>query len=240
MERDLLCFDLETTGTNIAKDRIVQIAITDGVNVQKFLCNPGIPIPEEASAVHGIYDKDVAGAAMFKDIAPLVHEILSDADLIGFNQSNYDIPLLWEEFFRAGIDWDLSNTKILDAGTLFKKREERTLSAAYKFYLGKEMVDAHDAASDALATIEIWNEQLRRYGLDKASRETLAKESSYDESRIDLAGKIVKGKDGRPTYNLGKAKGVAVVDDPGFGNWTLRNDFTENTKRHLRSILGQS
>lgn len=239
MERDLLCFDIESTGTSPATDRIISLAITDGVNVHKFLCNPGVPIPKESSDVHGITDEDVKDKPLFPEVAPLIHEMLKDADLVGFNLSNFDVPMLWEEFYRAGIEWDLSNTKVLDAGTLFKRREERTLSAAVKFYLGREMVDAHDAASDAIATMEIWNEQVRRYGLSSASREVLAKESSYDETRVDLAGKIVVGKDGRPSYNFGKCKGVAVVDDPGFGNWMLRNDFTENTKRHVRALLNQ-
>lgn len=237
--KPLLSFDIESTGTNVATDRIIQLAITDGEASYEWVCNPGVPIPASSSAIHGFTDADVAGMPPFSECATAIHAMVKDADLVGFNISNFDVPLLWEEFYRCGVEWDLSETKILDAGTLFKRREERTLEAAVKFYLDRELVDAHDALSDATATLDVWNAQLRRYGLKNASRDELERASNYEEKRVDLAGKIVIGKDGRAVYNFGKSKGVAVVDDTGFAYWMLHKDFSENTKSALRKIIYQ-
>lgn len=232
--------DIEATGVNPATDRIIQLAIVSETFEYSILVNPGIQIPAGASEIHGITDADVADKPPFLDHAGAVHKLLQGADLIGFNLSNFDVPLLWEELYRCGIEWDLSDTKIFDAGTLFKRREERTLAAAVKFYLGIDDADSlnlHDATVDAKATLRVLFAQCVRYGINPMDRDTLAKESAYDEVRVDLAGKIVVGKDGRPTFNFGKAKGVAVEDDTGYAMWMLRSDFTQNTKKHLEAIL---
>jgi len=245
-ERKLLCFDIESTGPNPATDRIIQLALMtddggefmpDGFIHENFLVHPGRPIPAEATAVHGITDERVADYPRFEAYANRIHSIVKDCDLLGFNLTNFDVPILWEELYRCGIEWDLSNTRILDAGTLFKRREERTLTAAMKFYCNRDLKEAHNAVIDVMATWEVWNAQVARYGLQAADRETLERESNYEEKRIDLAGKIIVGKDGRPTFAFGKAKGVAVEDDPGYAAWMLRSDFSANTKMHLESIL---
>lgn len=235
--RPAFSIDIEATGVNPATDRIIQLAIVSENVEYNILVNPGIPIPAGASEIHGITDADVADRPSFASEAGGVHSLLKGADLIGFNLSNFDVPLLWEELYRCGIEWDLSDTKIFDAGTLFKRREERTLAAAVRFYCDRELQDAHCAVADAKATLNVLFAQCVRYGINPMDRDTLAKESAYDEVRVDLAGKIVVGKDGRPTFNFGKAKGVAVEDDTGYAMWMLRNDFTQNTKKHLEAIL---
>jgi len=233
-----ICFDIESTGTDPAKDRIVQIAWASATVQGQLLVDPMIPIPAEATAVHGISNDDVVDRPTFADEAAYLMDIFSRYDcILGFNHTNFDVPLLWEEFHRCGIEWDLSGVKLLDAGTLFKRREERTLSAAVQFYCNKSHDAAHDAMADVLATWEVWDAQQVKYGLLGKSAEELAKESNYEEIRVDLAGKIVIGKDGRPTYNIGKARGTAVEDDPGFGRWMLDKDFSANTKMHLERIL---
>lgn len=237
MNKPLISIDLEATGANTAKDRIVQIGLDDGSAVSTFYCNPGFDMSDEVIAIHGITNERLKDEPPFAAIAQAIYNYVKDADLLGFNLTNFDVPMLWEEFYRCGIVWDLSNTKILDAGTLFKRREERTLSAAVQFYLNRSHNEAHCAAADAMATREVWNAQVARYGLTHVDRELLQKESNYEEIRVDLAGKLIFGKDGRPVYNFGNSRGVAVVDDPGFGFWMLNRDFSENTKIHLRKIL---
>jgi len=238
-DKQVICFDLEATGTDIARDRIVQFA---GMNLTtlyevNWLVNPTIPIPPGAFAIHNICDADVANMPPFIQRAHSIYEWIKDCDLLGFNLTNFDVPLLWEEFYRCGIVWDLSNTRIFDAGTLFKKREERTLSAALKFYCNRDLDDAHNALADVHATRSVWHAQMERYQLWDKSQDELEVESNYEDKRVDLAGKIIL-KDGVPVYNIGKSKGIAVVDDPGFGFWMLEKDFSENTKIALRKILG--
>lgn len=242
MNKPLICFDIEATGPDPASDRIIQIAgkcIETGFEIN-WMVNPGFPIPAESTAIHGICDADVAACPTFNHYAQSLHDWMKDADLVGFNLTNFDVPILWEEFYRCGIVWDLSNTRILDAGTLFKKREQRTLSAALQFYCGRDHNGAHDALGDVIATLDVWEAQLGRYGLADKDREELEIESNFEEKRVDLAGKIVIGKDGRPAYNIGRAKGTAVEDDRGFGYWMLDRDFSENTKIHLRRLLETS
>jgi DNA polymerase III subunit epsilon len=239
--RPLLCFDIEATGPNPATDKIVSIAFkTESDQERSFLVNPDRPIPKEATEVHGITDEMVAEKPRFGAFAHEIHSIVKDCDLLGFNLSNFDVPLLWEELYRCEIEWDLSETHILDAGTLMKRREERTLSAALQFYCGREHTEAHNAMGDVVATWDVWKAQVQRYKLHDLDRFNLERESNYEEQRVDLAGKIVVGKDFRPTYNFGKSKGVAVLDDIGYAMWMLRADFTQNTKMHLESILNQS
>lgn len=248
--KPLICFDIEATGVDPAKDRIVQIAFCEitlceldnsyiPFNKRKLLINPGVSIPAESTAIHGITNDDVYGSPTFSDCSLVLYERFKDCDLAGFNLTNFDVPLLWEEFYRCGIDWDLSNSRIIDVGTLFKRREERSLSAAVQFYCGRELEGAHDAMNDVLATCDVLTAQIERYKLSFSDLETLERESNYEEKRVDLAGKIIVGKDGRPTWNFGKPKGKAVVDELGFGYWLLDKDFSENTKRHVRRIIDE-
>lgn len=237
--RPLLSIDLEATGVRTGQDRIVQIGIASDSFEYCELVNPECPIPPGATECHKITDAMVAGAPTFSAIASDIHEIIRDCDLVGFNLLAFDVPMLWEELFRAGIEWDLTKTKIIDVGVLFKKREPRTLSEAVKRYCGGKVLDgAHDALVDARATLDVLAGMRTAYpDMVAATVEQLARESEYEQKRLDLDGKIIVGPDGRPTYNIGKAKGTAVVDDPGFGRWMLSKDFSENTKRVLRGIL---
>lgn len=238
MTRPLLSIDLEATGVRPSQDRIVQIGIASESFEYCELVNPGCPIPQDATECHKITDEMVRSAPTFAAIASDIHEIIRDCDLIGFNLLAFDVPMLWEELWQCGIDWDLSKTKIIDANVIFKKREPRTLAEAYRKYCNKSLDGAHDALVDAKAALEVWAGMMSHYpDLAKSTRDQHAAESEYETKRLDLDGKIIVGKDGRPTYNIGKAKGTAVVDDPGFGRWMLGKDFSENTKRVLRGIL---
>lgn len=244
--KPLVFFDIESTGVDVAKDRIVSICfhrfaefrdIPNARTTWASLFNPGIPIPPEATECHGITDEMVMFEPDFKDLAETVHAIVRGVDLAGYNLINFDIPLLWEELYRAGIEWDLAGVRVIDAGNIFKKKEERTLSAAVKFYCGHEHDSAHTADGDVAATVKVLGAQLARYpDLGAMDIDKLAEFSQFDK-RADLAGKIVLNEAGDPVYNIGKSKGVRVVDDPGFGIWMLGKDFSEQTKQLLRKLL---
>lgn len=239
--RPLCVFDIEGTGTDVAKDRIVTLAVmrieSSSVTAREWQINPRMQMSEDVIAVHGITNETAAQWKPFDSYATEIAEFVKGCDLAGFNLLNYDIPLLWEELNRCGIEWSLERVRIIDAGNIFKKKEERTLSAAVQFYLERNHEGAHEAQADVRATADVIDAQLSRYAdLGTMSLDELAAFSRFDE-RIDLAGKIVKGKDGRPTYNIGKVRGVAVEDDPGFADWMLGKDFSANTKAALRTIL---
>lgn len=237
MNRPLCTFDIEATGVDVAKDRIVSIAALIGGEEHEWLVNPGCLMTDEVIAIHGITNEMVADKPLFAAIAREVHEMIKGCDLCGFNLLNFDVPLLWEEFRRSGIEWNLDGVNIIDVGNIFKKKEERTLSAAVKFYLGREHDSAHDAAGDVRATYEVLGAQLNRYDdLEWMDHSELAAFSAFDK-RVDLAGKIILNDKGEPIYNIGQSKGKRVVDDPGFGRWMLTKDFSENTKQHLRRLL---
>jgi len=243
--RMLVSLDLETTGVNVATDRIVSLAM---VHYKRFgdatplksvskIYNPGIPIPDEAIAVHGISNTEANRAPLFCADATRIHSELSGCDLCGFNLLNFDVPLLWEEFYRCGIEWDLTGVRILDAGNIFKKKEERTLSAAVRFYLGENPDGAHTSSADALFAMRVLLAQLKMYpDLGQLDIDALAKASAFDD-RVDLAGKIVLGKDGTPCYGFGKHKGTPVLETPSFANWMMDRDFPAQTKLVLRRIL---
>lgn len=244
-DRPLACYDIEATGVDVAKDRIVTLGIQLEFTASRqresllFKCNPGIEMSDEVIAVHGITNEMAAAYPTFEQQAQDIFAAVNDCDLIGFNIFNYDLPMLWEEFNRCGIEWSLDGVRVIDAGNLFKKKEERSLSAAVQFYLDRNHDGAHSADADVAATLDVLNAQLARYpDLSAMSIDELAAFSRFDD-RIDLAGKIVKGKDGRPTYNIGKARGTAVEDDPGFGSWMLDRDFSANTKMVLRKIFAE-
>lgn len=241
----IIFFDLETTGVNIAKDRIVEISVLkiypNGKEEQKTQrVNPGIPIPKEASAVHGIYDEDVKDCPVFKDIAKELARFMEGCDLGGYNSNRFDIPLLAEEFLRSGVDFDMRKRKFVDVQTIFHKMEQRTLSAAYRFYCDKSLEDAHTAAADTTATYEVLKAQLERYG-DKLenSIEFLSKFSTQNNT-ADFAGFIVFNDKGEEVFNFGKNKGIPVErvlkEQPGYFAWMLNSDFPLYTKKVLTEI----
>lgn len=248
--RPIAYLDLETTGTNIATDAIVSVGIhTDSpIPNEEFgpttdfywLVKPWKPIPPEVEELIGVTNATVENLPSFPTVAVYVHDILSICDLYGFNLRAFDVPLLWEEFYRCGIEWDLSNTLIIDAGCIFKIREERTLSAAMQFYCGKSHDGAHNALDDCKATREVLEAQLKRYAdLGKMDRAALAKASEFDgPKRLSYDGKICIGPDGDAIYTFGqKTKGVKVKDDVGFARWILGKDFPEQTKMVIRKLL---
>lgn len=238
LTRPLVFFDLETTGTNITHDRIVEISIVkvmpDGTDTERTRrINPGMPIPAEATAVHHITDADVANEPSFKHIAKSLAEMFKDCDIAGFNSNRFDIPLLLEEFNRAGINLDLSRTRFIDVQTIFHKKEQRTLSAAYRFYCGKNLDDAHSASADTRATYEVLKAQLDRYDDLTNDVKSLSDYSSHGNN-VDFAGRLVYDDNHREVINFGKYKGQLAEDvlrkDSGYYGWIMQGDFPQNTK----------
>lgn len=245
LKNPLIFFDLETTGTNINTDRIVEIAYLkvypNGNEESKLLrINPEMPIPKESSAVHGIYDQDVANSPTFKEVAQNIANDFEGADIAGFNSNRFDVPLLVEEFLRAGIDLDLSKRKFIDVQVIYHKLEQRTLSAAYKFYCNKELVDAHSADADTRATYEILKAQLDTYPDDLRNDINFLSDFSTHNRNVDFAGRIIYNDKGVEVFNFGKYKGYPVIDvfqrDPGYYSWILSGDFSLNTKNVLTKI----
>ena len=241
----LICFfDLETTGIDITKDRIVEISILkvypNGNKESKtWLVNPTIPIPKAASDVHGITDERVAGEPTFKELAKQIHNMIKDSDLAGYNSDRFDIPLLAEEMLRAEVDFDLGNRVSVDVQTIFHKMEQRTLSAAYKFYCGKDLIDAHTASADTNATYEILKAQLDRYDSLENNIKKLS-EFTYRKQIADFAGFIGYNDKGEEIFTFGKHKGKRVEDifdeEPGYFGWLLGADFPLYTKKILTAI----
>ena len=244
LNRPICFFDLETTGIDLARDRIVEISILkvfpNGNKESKtWLVNPGISIPEHATAVHGITNEKVANEPTFKELAPQIFAMIKDSDLAGFNSDRFDIPLLAEEMLRAEIDFDMKNRVSVDVQTIFHKKEERTLSAAYKFYCGKTLDNAHSAAADTNATYEIFVSQLQRYDdLPKDIKE-LSVYTSRKKS-VDFAGFIALNEDGQEIFTFGKHKGALVDEvlerEPGYFGWIQNADFPLYTKKVLTAI----
>ena len=238
-------FDLETTGVNISKDRIVEISVLkvhpNGKEEQRTIrVNPEMPIPKEASEVHGIYDEDVKECPTFKEIAKELARFMEGCDLGGYNSNRFDVPLLAEEFLRVGVDFDMRKRKFVDVQTIFHKMEQRTLSAAYRFYCDKCLEDAHSAAADTTATYEVLKAQLERYG-DKLENniEFLSKFSTQNNT-VDFAGFIVYNEKGEEVFNFGKNKGVPVEkvlkEQPGYFSWIINSEFPLYTKKVLTEI----
>ena len=244
LNRPICFFDLETTGIDVSKDRIVEIAVVkiypNGNKESKtWLVNPTIPIPAETTAIHGISDEKVANEPTFKELAPLVYNMIKDSDLAGFNSDRFDIPLLAEEMLRAGVDFDMKNSVSVDVQTIFHKKEERTLSAAYKFYCGESLENAHSANADTEATYEILKAQLDRYPDLENDIKTLSEFTTRKKS-VDFAGFIAMNKEGKEIFAFGKHKGVLVDDvlenEPGYFNWLQNADFPLYTKKVLTAI----
>lgn len=244
MKNPLIFFDLETTGVDVSKDRIVEICyikvFPDGSEKEYTRrINPGIHIPEGASAVHGIYDDDVKDCPLFREVAREIAADFEGCDLAGFNSNRFDLPMLAEEFLRAQVDIDLTRHHAIDVQVLYHKREPRTLSAAHKFYCGCEFDNAHSALADTRATYEVLKAQLDHYDDMENDVAALAKESSFTRN-VDFAGRFVYDDAGREVFNFGKYKGEPVAAvlqrDPGYYGWMMNGDFPLNTKQALTRI----
>lgn len=257
LKRPLAFFDLETTGVNISADRIVEIsilkALPDGSEAVKTLkINPEMPIPLESSLIHGIYDKDVAEAPVFKDVATEIAEFIGDADLAGYNSNKFDIPVLMEEFLRAGVDFSLSDRYFVDVQNIFHQMEQRTLKAAYRFYCDKPLENAHSAEADVRATYEVLQSQLDRYQdkewEDKAGNKSVPVVNDVEAlhrftnlSRpVDFAGRMVFNEQGEEVFNFGKHKGRPVeavfAIEPSYYSWMMQGDFPLYTKQCLEKV----
>jgi DNA polymerase III subunit epsilon len=240
-----LCFiDLETTGTNIVSDRIVEISVlkispNNKEETKTLRINPTIPVPAESTKIHGITDDDVKDCPTFAEVAKSIYSFISGCDIAGYNSNRFDIPLLAEEFLRADVDFDVKNRNIIDVQVIFHKMEQRTLSAAYKFYCDKELVNAHTANGDVIATYEILKAQLDRYS-ELENNVKFLDEYSCQSKNVDFAGRIVYDDDGKEVFNFGKHKGKTVEDvlikEPSYYNWIQNNDFTLYTKKVLTAI----
>ena len=245
LKNPLIFFDLETTGTNVATDRIVELSyiklFPGSKEPQKktLRINPEMPIPAQATAVHHITDDDVKNEPTFKQIAKELANVFEGCDIAGFNSNRFDVPLLAEEFLRAGVKVDFSRRKFIDVQTIFHKMEQRTLSAAYKFYCHKDLEGAHSALADTEATYEVLKAQLAKYPSLKNDVEYLSAFSTQSKN-VDLAGRFVYNNAGVEVFNFGKYKGRPVEEvlstDPGYYGWMMNGDFALNTKQVLTQI----
>ncbi|MDZ4823156.1 MAG: exonuclease domain-containing protein [Flavobacteriales bacterium] len=265
LKKPLAFFDLETTGTDVGKDRIVEIAIVkvmpDGTHHNKpeqpgkenrFFINPGMAIPLESSLIHGIYDEDVKNAPSFKDVADKLFKFLFDCDLGGFNSNKFDIPLLAEEFLRAGIDFSLEGRNLVDVQVIFHMMEPRNLKAAYKFYCGEVLEDAHEALPDAMASLDVFKAMLGRYEnmehTDSNGVVTIPVQNdmqvihqlSERKKKADLAGHLGYNNKQEVIFNFGKYKAMPVNEvfkkDPGYFSWMMNAEFPLYTKKVLREL----
>ena len=239
LKNPLVFFDLETTGT------IVEICylkvFPNGNEVSKSMrINPEMHIPEASTAIHGIHDEDVADCPTFKQVAKEIAKDIEGADIAGFNSNRFDVPVLVEEFLRAGIDIDLTKRKFIDVQVIYHKLEQRTLSAAYKFYCGKNLEDAHTAEADTKATYEVLKAQLDRYPDVLQNDVNFLSEYSSFTRNADFAGRIIYDDKGVEVFNFGKYKGMSVAEvlkrDMGYYGWIMNGDFTLNTKNELTKI----
>ncbi len=244
LSKPICFFDLETTGTNVVNDRIVEIAVLkiypNGNKESKtWLVNPEMKIPAEASAIHGITDEKVASEPTFKELSHTIWNMIKDSDLAGFNSDRFDIPLLAEEMLRVGIEFDLKNRNTVDVQAIFHKMEQRTLSAAYRFYCDRELNDAHSAEADTQATYEVLLAQIEKY---PELENDVKKLSAFSHRRqaVDFAGFIILDDDGEEAFSFGKHKGKKVLDvlekEPGYFGWILNADFPRYTKKVLTQI----
>ncbi len=238
LERPIVFFDLETTGTNITRDRIVELSYIkvypDGREEEKSRrLNPEMHIPEESTAVHHITDADVADAPTFRQVAKSLMDIFEGCDIAGYNSNKFDVPVLMEEFARAGLNFDITGRRFVDVQNIFHKMEQRTLVAAYRFYCGGELENAHSAMADTRATYDVLKGQLDRYDTLQNDVAYLADFSKMGNN-LDLAARIVEDANGVPVFNFGKHKGKPVKEvlrrEPSFYDWMMQGDFPKNTK----------
>jgi DNA polymerase-3 subunit epsilon len=244
LKKPVVFFDLETTGVDVANDRIVEISLhkvmPDGKEETKTMrINPEMPIPPQSTEIHGISDDDVKNEPTFNIVAKDVVKFIEGCDLAGYNSNKFDIPLLAEEFLRVGVDVDLKKHRLIDVQVIFHKMEQRTLSAAYKFYCEKNLDNAHSAEADTIATYEILKAQIDRYTDLSNDMEELSKFSSHNKN-ADFAGRIVYNDKGEEVFNFGKYKGQTVESvlekDQGYFSWMLNSDFPLYTKKVLTAI----
>lgn len=257
LPNDIVFFDLEATGLNIIQDRIVQVGMVklfaDGREPEELemKINPTVPVSDEAAAIHGMTNEDLKDEPVFKDVAQQLFDFIGDADLGGYNSNRYDVPLLQEEFYRAGLYLDTGKRRLLDAQQIFYRMEPRTLSAALKFYAGKEMANAHDALADVRATVDIFKGQLDRYagaeytdGDGNVSQpfESIDSVAAFcrDDRFLDATRRLKKGPDGTPQFNFGKYSSQNVADvfakDPNYLKWILSKDFSTEVKALVKAI----
>jgi DNA polymerase-3 subunit epsilon len=245
LKNPVIFFDLETTGINITHDRIVEISFvkvhpSGKEEIKSRRINPEMPIPPQATAIHGITDDDVKDCPTFRQVARSLADQLEGCDLAGFNSSRFDVPMLAEEFLRAGVDFDMSKRKFVDVQIIFHRKEQRTLEAAYNFYCNKQLENAHSAEADAIATYEVLKSQLDRYPDLANDIESLSKEYSSFNNNVDFAGRIILNEEGVEVFNFGKHKGKPVLqvlkNEPGYYSWMMDGDFPLNTKQALTKI----
>lgn len=244
LKSPIIFFDLETTGVNIMTDRIVELSLikvypNGDEEVKSRRLNPEMPIPPQATAIHHITDEDVKDAPTFKQIAKDLARIFEGCDVAGFNSNRFDIPLLEEEFLRAGVDFDFSKRRFIDVQTIFHKMEQRTLVAAYKFYCHKDLNDAHSAEADTRATYEVLKAQLDHYPTLQNDVAFLS-EFSTQNKNVDLAGRMIYNENKVEVFNFGKHKGKPVEEvlrnEPSYYGWMMQGGFPLNTKKVLTRI----
>ncbi|MGB4341800.1 MAG: exonuclease domain-containing protein [Dysgonamonadaceae bacterium] len=245
LKNPLVFFDLETTGINISRDKIVEASFlkvypNGKEEIRTYRINPEMHIPEESTAIHGITDEDVKDCPTFKQLAKTLADFLEGCDMAGFNSSRFDVPMLAEEFLRAGVEFDISKREFVDVQIIFHKKEQRTLEAAYRFYCDKELDKAHSAEADAVATYEVLKSQLERYPDLVNDINVLSKEFSSFNDNVDFAGRIVLNEKGVEVFNFGKHKGKAVAEvfkkEPSYYAWMMEGDFPLNTKQVITKI----
>lgn len=257
LDRPIVFFDIESTGTQVAADRIVEICVLkinpDGTEeVKTRRINPTIPIPKETSLIHGIYDEDIKDEPVFKAVAKSLADFIGDADLAGYNSNKFDVPMLLEEFYRAGIDFPMENRRLVDVQNIFHQMEQRTLVAAVRFYCHREHIGAHGAEADVRATYDVLKAQLDKYQdvvyTDKSGNQSIpvvndvAKlaEFSTNKDWVDFGGRMIYDKEGNELFNFGKHKGRKVLDvlakEPSYYDWMMNGDFALSTKKALERI----
>lgn len=260
LNRDIVFFDVETTGLNVVRDRILQIGMVklfkNGRPAEEFstLINPGIPISEESMSVHGITPKDLANKPTFQQLAQKIWDFMGESDLAGYNSNRFDVPMLMEEFARVGMEFSIENRRLIDVQRIFYKMEPRTLKAAYRFYCQKELADAHDAMADVRATLEVFKGQLTKYdGVDLIDEDGKVVEApikndmkvlhdfTNDLNFLDATQKLKVGHDGKIYFNFGKHNGVAVEEvyrrERPYFFWILEKEFSSQVKQIVRKLL---
>ncbi|MBL0343259.1 MAG: 3'-5' exonuclease [Bacteroidetes bacterium] len=246
LSRPLAFFDLESTGLTIGSDRIIEISVLkllpDGSKVTfTKKVNPEMPIPEVVTKLTGITNEDVVDAPKFAEIADELKEFLNNCDLAGYNSNKFDVPLLFEEFFRVGVPFDLTGRKLVDVQNIFHKMEQRTLAAAYKFYCEKDLINAHSAEADIIATYEILIAQLSRYKDQLEGNVDFLHKFTNMHNTVDLAGRMVYNDKGEEIINFGKHKGKLVTDvfaaEPSYYDWLMKGDFPRQSKDAFTAIM---
>ena len=244
LRKPIVFFDLETTGINITHDRIVEISIVkimpNGEKIERTRrVNPEMPIPAEATAIHHITDEDVAGEPTFRQLAKSLAAVFTGCDVAGYNSNRFDIPMLDQEFRRAGVDFDFSSARFIDVQTIVHKKEQRTLEAAYRFYCNSELEGAHSALADTRATYEVLKAQLDRYPDLPNDMEKLSEYTCHNRN-VDLVGRLVYNEKNQEVINFGKYKGrlaeEVLSEDSGYYGWILKGDFPDNTKAAFTRI----